>query len=144
MRNSIKFFKDRHWTKNEFQELITDSLPSADGQKPVLLELGCGTGNFLWPLIEENTNFYIYATDFSPRAVNFVQSNELYDESKCKAFVADITDEKFDEQFKQISGGQSVDVVSLIFVLSAINPDKMKNVLENCYKVSVQQPYGWF
>lgn len=101
----------------------------------MLLELGCGTGNFLWPLIEENTSFYIYAVDFSPRAVSFVQSNELYDESKCKAFVADITDEKFDEQFKQISGDQSVDVISLIFVLSAINPDKMKVVLHHCYKL---------
>lgn len=64
-----------------------------------------------------------------------MQSNELYDEAKCKAFVADITDSTFVDQFNQISNNKLVDVVSLIFVLSAINPDKMKDVLTNCYKV---------
>lgn len=93
-------------------------------------------GNFLFPLIEEGTKYFIYACDFSNRAVDFVKSNELYDESKCKAFVADITDDKFDEQFKEISSNRLVDVISLIFVLSAINPDKMRNVLLNCYKVT--------
>ena len=52
--------------------------------------------------------------------------------------MADITDSQFEQQFKQIADNKLVDVVSLIFVLSAINPDKMKNVLVNCYKVLKQ------
>lgn len=41
LTDSLSFnFKDRHWTKNEFKELITDNLTSKDGQRPILLELG--------------------------------------------------------------------------------------------------------
>lgn len=51
------------------------------------------------------------------------------------AFVADITDSQFEERFKQISNNKLVDLVSLIFVLSAISPEKMKAALTNCYKL---------
>lgn len=49
--------------------------------------------------------------------------------------MADITDSEFEEQFKQVSENKLVDVVSLIFVLSAISPEKMKQALTNCYNV---------
>ena len=38
-----------------------------------LLEVGCGVGNFIYPLLEEKTNFFFYACDFSERAVQFVK-----------------------------------------------------------------------
>eukprot|EP00058_Branchiostoma_floridae_P020678 XP_002606168.1 hypothetical protein BRAFLDRAFT_92035 [Branchiostoma floridae] len=68
-RNSTNFFKDRHWTAREFEEL-------ANSQKDtplVLLEAGCGVGNFLFPLLQENPSLFIHACDFSPRAVQFVK-----------------------------------------------------------------------
>jgi methyltransferase-like protein 6 len=41
----------------------------------VLFEAGCGVGNFLFPLLDEDVDkqLFIYACDFSPRAVNFVK-----------------------------------------------------------------------
>ena len=78
-RNTINFFKDRHWITREFPELLrTISEFDQDSQKIeterlVLLEAGCGVGNTVFPLLEENANLFIYACDFSPRAIDFVK-----------------------------------------------------------------------
>ncbi|XP_064484000.1 tRNA N(3)-methylcytidine methyltransferase METTL6-like [Ornithodoros turicata] len=128
-RNETRFFKDRHWTKREFEELICDT--QSDNSRPVLLEVGCGVGNFIVPLIEENCAFYIYACDFSPRAVEFVQSNPLFTEDVGKAFQCDITQDRLSDTIPE----GSVDIATMIFVLSAVHPDKMGQSLENVLKV---------
>ena len=43
------------------------------GQPLRVLEVGCGVGNFIFPLIQEIPDIYFYACDFSPRAVQFVK-----------------------------------------------------------------------
>ena len=140
-RNATKFFKDRNWTKREFEQLIEDL--ELQRKEQVLIELGCGVGNFFFPLIRDGTHFFVYACDFSPRAIQFIKSDSLYDESKCRAFVADLTDcEEFDRQLETHFTHKTADVASLIFVLSAISPDKMGNALRNAYKVRVQVHNG--
>ncbi|KAJ8734476.1 hypothetical protein PYW08_013726 [Mythimna loreyi] len=126
-RNETKFFKDRHWTTREFQELINFD---AD-DKITFLELGCGVGNMIFPLVEEGfSNFYFYACDFSPRAVDFVKSNKLFDASRMKAFCADLTT---DNLFENMEEG-CVDIASLIFVLSAIHPEAWSQVARVAYR----------
>lgn len=44
-----------------------------ESQRLVLLEAGCGVGNCIFPLLEEDRNIFVYACDFSPRAVDFVK-----------------------------------------------------------------------
>ncbi|XP_039592105.1 tRNA N(3)-methylcytidine methyltransferase METTL6 isoform X2 [Polypterus senegalus] len=83
-RNSTNFFKDRHWTTREFEEL---------------------------------------------KACR--QQNPLYNAKQCKAFQCDLTKDDLLENIPS----ESVDVVTLIFVLSAVHPDKMHLLLENIYKV---------
>lgn len=39
----------------------------------MIFEVGCGVGNFMFPLLQEDNNIFIYACDFSKRAVQFVQ-----------------------------------------------------------------------
>lgn len=126
-RNQTKFFKDRHWTTREFEALLDCK---NDSQK-VMLEIGCGVGNLVFPLIEEGLNYYFYACDFSPRAVELVQQHKLYDENIVKAFQADITtDSVFDHLTEE-----SLDIVTLVFVLSAIHPEKFNNSLRNIFKL---------
>lgn len=128
-RNSTNFFKDRHWTTREFEELR--SCREFEDQKLTILEAGCGVGNCLFPLLEEDPNIFAYACDFSPRAVEYVKQNPLYDTERCKVFQCDLTK---DDLLDHVPPG-SVDVVMLIFVLSAVHPEKMHLVLENIYKV---------
>ncbi|XP_030062133.1 tRNA N(3)-cytidine methyltransferase METTL6 isoform X2 [Microcaecilia unicolor] len=128
-RNSTNFFKDRHWTTREFEELR--ACREFENQKLTILEAGCGVGNCLFPLLEEDMNIFAYACDFSPRAIEFVKQNPLYNAERCKVFQCDLTK---DDLLDNILA-DSVDVVILIFVLSAIHPDKMHLAVENIYKV---------
>jgi methyltransferase-like protein 6 len=86
-RNETRFFKDRHWTTREFTELCNTSENDIEHSKKVLVEIGCGVGNFAFPLLEdESCNLFIYVCDFSPRAVDFVKSHSLYDENRIGKF----------------------------------------------------------
>ena len=140
-RNETNFFKDRHWTTREFQELIDDGL-SGDGdqdqdtRRRVLLEVGCGVGNFAFPLLEEKLPFYFFCCDFSLRAVQFVKNNPLYDEEIIRAFHCDLTADTLVTEL----GPDSVDIVTAIFVLSAIHPDKHARVFTNL--ATVLRPGG--
>ncbi|XP_066441332.1 tRNA N(3)-methylcytidine methyltransferase METTL6 isoform X2 [Eleutherodactylus coqui] len=128
-RNSTNFFKDRHWTTREFEELKT--CREFENQRLTMLEAGCGVGNCLFPLLEEDPHIFIYACDFSPRAVQFVKQNPCYNPDTCKAFQCDLTKDSLTDNIP----ADSVDVATLMFVLSAIHPDKMPLAVENIYKV---------
>ncbi|XP_026172395.1 tRNA N(3)-cytidine methyltransferase METTL6 [Mastacembelus armatus] len=128
-RNTTNFFKDRHWTTREFEEL--KACREFESQRLVLLEAGCGVGNCIFPLLDDDLNIFVYACDFSPRAVEFVKQNPLYCPERCSAFQCDLTQNDLRENVPE----DSVDVVTLIFVLSAIHPDKMKLVLQNINRV---------
>ncbi|KAH8372144.1 hypothetical protein KR093_010174, partial [Drosophila rubida] len=134
-RNETRFFKDRHWTTREFQELLADQADKVTDpqEKRTLLEVGCGVGNLVFPLLEDasNTGFYFYACDFSPRAVDFVRSNSLYDQKHITAFQCDITTQQVHDHI----ASESLDVCTMIFVLSAIHPDKFTAVIENLWKL---------
>ncbi|CAG8536984.1 7642_t:CDS:2 [Acaulospora morrowiae] len=119
--NENKFFKDRQWLKVEFPELVEAT------------KLGCGAGNTMFPLLAENKNpeLFIYACDFASNAVDVVMNNQDYDPSKCKAFVWDLTSDRIPECIEQ----GSLDIVVLIFVMSAIRPQDWNQVIENVYKM---------
>ncbi|KAK9843966.1 hypothetical protein WJX81_000623 [Elliptochloris bilobata] len=93
-----------------------------------MLEVGCGAGNTVFPLLEANPRAFVYACDFSPRAVRLVRANQAYGHGRAAAFVADIT------QPHALAGDVPdgmVDVCTLIFVLSAIAPEKMPQAVRN-------------
>ncbi|KAL1240895.1 hypothetical protein TSPI_02587 [Trichinella spiralis] len=127
LRNKTSFFKDRHWTREEFPKI----LPEACEKGKKLLECGCGVGNLIFPLLEYFPHLFIYACDFSLRAVNYVKSNERFDERKCFPFVCDLTK----DSLKNLINETDVDVCTMIFLLSAIHPANIPAVLRNVFKV---------
>ncbi|CAO2816660.1 unnamed protein product [Amaranthus hypochondriacus] len=120
-RHQDKFFKDRHYLDKEWGRYFT-----VPGGK-VLLEVGCGAGNTIFPLRATYPDVFVHACDFSQRAISLVKSHREYTETCINAFVCDLTS---DDLSKQIAPS-SVDIVTMIFVLSAVSPEKMSLVLQN-------------
>ncbi|XP_065766259.1 tRNA N(3)-methylcytidine methyltransferase METTL2A isoform X3 [Muntiacus reevesi] len=89
--------------------------------------VGCGVGNTVFPILQTNNDpsLFVYCCDFSSTAVELVKTNSAYDPSRCFAFVHDLCDE--DKSYPMPEN--SLDVIILIFVLSAIIPDKMQNAI---------------
>ncbi|XP_071811838.1 tRNA N(3)-cytidine methyltransferase METTL6-like [Apostichopus japonicus] len=136
-RNSTNFFKDRHWISREFAELLSGASEKVEpSERLTLLEVGCGVGNLVFPILKENPLLFAYACDFSPRAVQFVKENEGYKPDRIKAFQCDLTKDDLIEEIPP----ESVDLVTMVFVLSAIHPDKMLSSIQNIS--SVLKPGG--
>ena len=53
------------------EDLVAGSL--AGQSTPVLLEVGCGVGNMLYPLLDKNPQLQVHCCDFSARAVDIVK-----------------------------------------------------------------------
>ncbi|XP_071766909.1 tRNA N(3)-cytidine methyltransferase METTL2 [Centroberyx gerrardi] len=89
-----------------------------------ILEVGCGVGNTVFPILKTNNDpgLFVYCCDFSSTAVELVKTNPEYDPGRCFAFVHDLSDV---EANYPVPDG-TLDVVVLIFVLSALHPDKMQ------------------
>lgn len=133
-RNTNKFFRDRNWTIREFEELL-DLLPRDEAPETKnLIEIGCGVGNFIWPLIKAGLGYNFYACDFSPVALDILKSEELYDPNKLQVFQSDLT-EPNGLLDKLPDSSVRFHLASLIFVLSAINPEKMATAFANVYQV---------
>jgi len=146
-----RFFKNRNWLLTEFPELspsgqseedssvtsaAVDNLRSSEswvGEKSNyrVLEVGCGTGSTVFPLLEANADpgLMIYCCDLSNTAVSLVKEHANYG-GRCSAFVCDVTTDWLNAPFPP----QSLDVVTLIFMMSAVSPDKMAAVVENIRK----------
>jgi ubiquinone/menaquinone biosynthesis C-methylase UbiE len=127
-----KFFKDRQWLFTEFPELLLSNINS--NQSINLLEVGCGVGNCIFPIIRtnnlnENSNIYLYCCDYSSTAIDILKQNNEYNTKYSHAFVYDITSldsMPFEEN--------SLDIILMIFVLSAIHPSKHDDVIQNLVK----------
>lgn len=132
-RNDTRFFKDRHWTLREFKEILGTDI----NQRNILLEVGCGVGNFIYPLIEEKLNMFIYACDLSSKAIELLKTNPIYSEAQVKAFQTDITTtDIFDEIPKE-----TLDIVTLIFVLSAVDPSNYLKIARTLF--ALLKPSGY-
>lgn len=130
-----RFFKNRNWTDREFDELREDTPNLVHGEEPVLLEVGCGVGNTVYPLLEKNAKLRVHCFDFSPRAIDIVQKNPCYDQHRVNAFIHDLLDGQSTQvllhRLKQRPNWPPVSTLSIIFVLSAIPPQDQVRMLRS-------------
>ncbi|XP_067007424.1 tRNA N(3)-methylcytidine methyltransferase METTL2 isoform X2 [Anabrus simplex] len=144
-----RFFKDRHWLFTEFPELASQTLDpeipvsvhctpdnhkhdSEVGKKKTILEIGCGVGNTVFPILQLNSdpNLFVYCCDLSEKAIEILKENPDYDSKRCHAFVYDITSDSVKPPFQPAT----VDIAVLIFVLSAVDPQKMQCTVNWIYQ----------
>lgn len=88
-------------------------------------QVGCGAGNTVFPLLGLHPGIRVYACDFSPTAVELVKAHPEYAGGRVAAFVADATAAPLAAEAGGPVPAPGVDICTLIFVLSAIHPDKM-------------------
>jgi methyltransferase-like protein 6 len=124
--NGDKFFKDRHWIIREFPEILNIT------ESPVLMECGCGVGNTVFPLIEQIPNLFVHCFDFSAEAVRLIKSNEKYNTDRVNAFVCDLAT----SDLSNIKD-DSLDYITMIFVLSAMLPEKMDFAIQQMKPVGI-------
>lgn len=126
-RNGNRFFKDRHYLEAVFPELATPARRKRPRRR--LLEVGCGVGNALFPLLEANPDLDGVAVDFSSVAIDEVRRNPLYttlraqEPRRCVAHVCDITRDPLPAEVDADGG---LDAVLLLFCLSAVSPALMQ------------------
>lgn len=127
-----RFFNDRAWLRTEFTELADVVKPGA-GPKRVV-EIGCGPGNTLYPLLaaNENPELQLHGLDFSKEAIALVKKNPTFDPKCCHAQVWDLSSKA--GLPSSIAEG-SVDVAILIFCLSALHPDEWAQAVENIWRM---------
>uniref|UniRef100_A0A6G1S8L3 tRNA N(3)-methylcytidine methyltransferase n=1 Tax=Aceria tosichella TaxID=561515 RepID=A0A6G1S8L3_9ACAR len=143
-RHGNRFFKKRYWTRREFAELFSDGQEGTD--KRYLLEIGCGCGDFALPLLDNEPDKYdddslahvslakdlfIYCCDISERAIEILKSNDIYkrfETSRIRAFVGNLLDR---DGIVSNLGTHKMNYISLIFVLSALDPRRMELAIEN-------------
>ncbi|KDQ19101.1 hypothetical protein BOTBODRAFT_103483 [Botryobasidium botryosum FD-172 SS1] len=135
--NSANFFKDRKWLHLEFPELLRAADPNAGPM--VVLEVGCGAGNAVFPLLSTNKNpdLRLFACDYSSQAIKVVQSNLLYTSPPIGSISASVWDLASPPSSPLPDGlaEGSVDIVVLIFVLSALHPNEWDNALSNAHRI---------
>ena len=75
-RNTDKFYKDRHYLHIVFPELLQGAEDTSTNPTQLhLLEVGCGVGNAVLPLIEINPNIHVVAMDFAKSAIEILNKH---------------------------------------------------------------------
>ncbi|KAG1747871.1 S-adenosyl-L-methionine-dependent methyltransferase [Suillus paluster] len=133
--NADNFFRNRKWLHLEFPELLAAAEP--DAGNITICEIGCGAGNAAFPLLmaNKNPNLIIRAYDYSTHAVKLVQTNTLYSSppvGKIEAAVWDLS--SLDKLPPGVEPG-TVDIIVLVFVLSALHPDEWGKAIANIHKM---------
>lgn len=87
----------------------------------------------MFPLLEQSQNpdLFVYGADYSKTAVDVVLGNKKYDPSRSLAFVWDLSSSEIPKEIEP----ESLDMIVLIFVLSALAPEQWDQAIKNIYKV---------
>lgn len=116
--NQSNFFKDRHYIPEEFA--LTEL--ASDASRPFhVVDMGCGVGNALLPMLEHFPNMTARGFDCSSTAVRLLNERLVSEgySSRCSAVVGDLMIHDFSPYTEYFD---TADFVLLLFVQSAISP----------------------
>jgi len=119
----------------EFPELLEATEPEAG---PITIaEIGCGAGNAVFPLLGSNKNpkLILRAYDYSSQAVKLVQANSLYTDPPVGAIHSAVWDLSSPDLLPPGVEPETVDIVILVFVMSALHPDEWGRAMTNIQKM---------
>ncbi|KAI6013554.1 S-adenosyl-L-methionine-dependent methyltransferase [Pisolithus marmoratus] len=133
--NADNFFRDRKWLHLEFPDLLAAAQP--DAGDITICEIGCGAGNTAFPLLSANKNpkLMIRAFDYSSHAVKLVQANSLYRDPPVGSIQAAVWDLSCENSLPPGVTPESVDIVVLVFILSALHPDEWERAVQNMHRM---------
>ncbi|RWA11259.1 hypothetical protein EKO27_g3859 [Xylaria grammica] len=129
--NTANFFKNRKWLQQEFPVLHTVTAEGAGPQ--IVLEVGAGAGNTAFPILANNKNpkLKVHACDFSKKAVEVMRSHAEYNTDFMQADVWDVASEELPPGVEE----NTVDVVLMIFIFSALSPLQWERAVRNVHRV---------
>ncbi|KAI0914115.1 methyltransferase [Ustulina deusta] len=129
--NTANFFKNRKWLQQEFPVLRT--VTAEDAGPKIVLEVGAGAGNTAFPILANNKNpkLKVHACDFSKKAVEVMRSHAEYNSELMQADVWDVASEELPPGVEE----NTVDVVLMIFIFSALSPLQWEQAVRNIYRV---------
>lgn len=149
-RHANRFFKDRHYLTRDFSFVF---LPARSSKGFIhLLEFGCGCGNALIPLLLQLPKLSVVGFDLSNEAILMLRTsaieNRVNDRISC--FVRDACDKNvhldaFTEQQAQVPLlaadlqvhrpllQRGFDIVLMLFMLSAMAPEKHVPILKEAF-----------
>jgi len=135
--NKTNFFKNRKWLAQEFP--VLDEMTREDAPPALVLEVGAGAGNSAFPILQKRRNegLKIHACDFSRKAVELIRAHELYEPKYIQADVWDVAASPESDNGGLPPGitEGSVDVVLMIFIFSALNPQQWDQAVRNIWRV---------
>ncbi|KVH97926.1 Methyltransferase-like protein [Cynara cardunculus var. scolymus] len=111
-RHQNKFFKDRHYLEKDWGQYFCDDNNIIPSDGKIMLEAGCGAGNTIFPLAMKYPRLFVHAYQMN-------------------VFVCNIAEDNLCDHIMP----STVDIVTLIFTLSAISPEKMPIVIQNLGRV---------
>ncbi|CEL61945.1 putative methyltransferase-like protein SPBC21C3,07c OS=Schizosaccharomyces pombe (strain 972 / ATCC 24843) GN=SPBC21C3.07c PE=3 SV=2 [Rhizoctonia solani AG-1 IB] len=132
--NEGNFFRDRKWLHQEFPELT--QLTDSEAGQATVVEIGCGAGNTIFPLLESNQNpkLNIIGCDYSSKAIEVVQAHPLYTANHIGTVAAHVWDLAGSTLPPGVDSG-TVDIVVMVFVLSALHPEEWTQAVANVYRM---------
>lgn len=99
-----------------------------DQPEVVVLELGCGYGSAIFPILAECPKVRAQVCDFSAHAIDILRQNPAFDPQRCRAFVCDVAH----DELEGVAPG-SIDIVLMVFALSAVPPDGFAATLQKVF-----------
>ena len=118
---SGNFFKPRNYLFAEFYSWLSPYCSDDySGDRPLILEVGCGHGCSMYPLLKSLPSSTMYiATDYSPNALSILREHSNYNETCIKTAVWDVTVQAEDTYILQ----HPPQIIMCIFALSAVKPE---------------------